>query len=109
MKTEHARLSGGIARQSAQQRLLGRIAQVSEDDPRQCFRHTLGSLAPAFEVLLDLGGVVADRTNGLLQLVLRDAELVGPVAQFVVLAHIDALAITSAALGEIVCHGFSKD
>lgn len=38
------------------------------------------------EVLLDIGRLVADGLHRLLQLLLRDAELLRPVAQFIVLS-----------------------
>src|SRR5258706_1461230 len=76
------------------------------DERVESDRSALGPLAAAaaLQELLDPIGLVADRLDGFLQLVLADAEFLRPVAQFVVLVHVDALAIGSAAVLEVVGH-----
>src|SRR3972149_1977222 len=44
------------------------------------------------------------RAYGLLQLFLRDAELLGPVAQLIVLIDVDALPVLPVPLLGVVCH-----
>src|SRR6185295_15238517 len=85
------------------------LAHPSRDDARgwrsALARLAAAALAAALQVLLDPVGLVAHRLDRLLELVRGDAELLRPVAQLVVFVHVDALAVRSAALFQVVRHG----
>src|SRR5689334_7961650 len=61
--------------------------------------------AAVLQELLDAVGAVAHGLDRFLQLVLADAEFLGPVAQLVVLMHVNALAVGAAAVLQVVGHG----
>src|SRR5437763_1712839 len=70
---------------------------------RPCCRRVPRS-ASFGEVLAHRVSAVADRAHRLLDLVGRDAEGLGPVADLVFLVHVDALSILSVRLA-LVVHG----
>jgi hypothetical protein len=55
-------------------------------------------------VLLNLGGIVADGPDSFLELLARDAELLRPVAQLVLLTDVDPLPVSTTSVRQIVGH-----
>src|SRR5689334_17232647 len=71
----------------------------------QAISGTVASLSP--EMLLHVRDHRANLGDDLLQPIGGDAEALRPVAEFIFLVDVDAVAIGLASLGLVVCHGGS--
>src|SRR6476661_8389953 len=98
------------ARADPDPRGLARVAGSGPDWACPAAARAGGSPGPVgLQVLADLLGPVTDRLHGLLQALGRHAQALAPVAQFVVLVHVDALTVLALGLGLVVGHGGSPD